>query len=159
MAFTVEDGTIVEEANSFVTVAYADTYHNDRDNTSWTGTDAVKQAALIKATDYIEQKYGSRFIGAPYSSTQSLSWPRSTVITNTDEVPKAVLQAVCELALESFSEALNPTQGKSKKREKVDVIEVEYADYSTDSKKRPAIDGLLAKYVSGGSYSRKTVRV
>lgn len=35
MALTVEDGTVVDGADSYVTVAYSDTYHQQRGNTSW----------------------------------------------------------------------------------------------------------------------------
>lgn len=157
MAFTTEDGTIVAGANSYVTVAYADTYHDDRGNTSWTGTDAVKQAALIKATDYVDQNYD--FNGYIYDEDQALNWPRSIFNADTDEIPDKLQQAVCMLALEALSEDLNPTLGRNVKREKVDVIEVEYQDGASMSKTRPAIYGLLKDYVSGSKYNVKVTRV
>lgn len=157
MAFTTEDGTIVAGANSYVTVAYADTYHDDRGNTAWTGTDAVKQAALIKATDYVDQNYD--FNGYIYDEDQALNWPRSIINADTDEIPDKLKQAVCLLALEALSEDLNPTLGRNVKREKVDVIEVEYQDGASMSKSRPAIYGLLKSYVSGGKYNVKVTRV
>src|SRR5678815_4685019 len=63
MAFTVEDGSGVEDANAYIPIDYADEYFSDRAITTWTGSDAVKQAAIIKATDYIEKVYGTRFLG------------------------------------------------------------------------------------------------
>lgn len=37
-------------------VADADSYHQTRGNTGWTGEDAAKQAALIRASAYIEKE-------------------------------------------------------------------------------------------------------
>ena len=167
MAFAVEDGTIVTGANSFVTVAYADTYHGDRGNTAWTGTDAVKEAALIKATDYIEQVYQSRWVGYLVDSDQPLSWPRTYNIHGSfhvdfdisGDIPDRLKQAVCILALEALSDDLNPVLDRAVKREKVDVIEVEYMDHASERKKRPAIDGLLRAYLRGGTMSVPAVRV
>lgn len=168
MSFTVEDGTVVSGANSYVSVAYADTYHDDRSNASWANINtAQKQSALIKATDYIEQTYELRWIGWRISEIQPLSWPRGfhdpdlydTAYEISGEIPDKIKQAVCLLALESISSDLNPTQGRNVKREKVDVIEVEYQDGAKIGKTRPAIDGLLRRYLSGGSLNARTVRV
>ena len=74
MAFTVEDGSVVTDANAYISVSYADTFHSDRGNTDWTGTDTIKEAAIIKATDYIDQNYD--FIGTLVDVEQSLKWPR-----------------------------------------------------------------------------------
>ena len=158
--FTVEDGSIVTGANSYVTVAYADAYHSDRANTSWTGTDAVKQAALVKATDYINQVYDSLWNGYIVDSDQPLSWPRYDVENvDSDVIPDRLKQAVCLLALESLSADLNPVQARAVKREKVDVVEVEYMDNAMAGKSRPAVSGLLAPYVMGSFYNRPIVRV
>jgi len=163
----VEDGTIVNDANSYVTVSYADSFHNDRANSSWTGTDAVKEAALIKATDYIEQVYEGRWVGYLVDNDQPLSWPRTynvngSVYVDYDisgDIPKRLKQAVCILALESLSGELNPVLDRAVKREKVDVIEVEYMDGASDGKRRPAITGLLRPYLKGSAWNAPAVRV
>ena len=50
MAFIVEDGTGVEDANSYTSVAFADAYFADRNNTTWSGASvADKEFALVKA--------------------------------------------------------------------------------------------------------------
>ncbi len=156
MAFTVEDGTGVDGANSYVTVAEADTYHSDRANAAWTGEDAAKQAALIKATDYIEQNYQGRWLGTEDSTTQPLSFPRTI---DSGVIPDRLKQAVCVLALESLSNELNPVLDRAVKREKVDVIEVEYMDNAKAGKSRPAIDGLLRPFIGGSVYNARSVRV
>lgn len=162
MTFTVEDGSIVDGANSFVSVADADSYHSTRGNASWTGTDAVKEAALVRATDYIQQKYNGAWKGCLVSYSQPLDWPRSG-ITGVDEdaIPQRLKSAVCELALEALSATLNPSleRGGAIKREKIDVIEVEYMDSAIGSTKRPAVDGFLSPYLSGSGINVPVVRV
>jgi len=119
-AFTVEDGTGVAGANSYVDVAYADDYHSGRGNGGWGGTDAQKQAALVKATDHVERVYGPRFIGERGSAAQGLHWPAlsafewptgrpfpNTVATS-DEVPDSLKRAVCEFALRALTVELTP---------------------------------------------------
>lgn len=160
MAFTVETGSIVAGANSYVPVAYADAYHSDRGNAAWTGADAVKEAALIKATDYIEQIYAERWGGGLVLLDQPLSWPRVGFWEpDSTEIPDRLKQAVCILALEALTDDLNPVQDRAVKREKVDVIEVEYMDNAAERKRRPAIDGLLRPYLVGGRFNAKVVRV
>jgi hypothetical protein len=141
MAFVVENGTGSPDANSYVSTAEADSFHADRGNASWTGSDTVKQAALIKATDYLEQTYGMRWMGVPLNDVQALGWPRTTQ----DGIPRALKQAACILALEAITGTeLNPTQGRAIKRDKTDVLETEYMDNAAPGDQRPAIDGLLA---------------
>lgn len=163
MAFTVETGEIVPNANAYVTLVEANDFHTDRGNTGWNGTDAVKQAAIIKATDYIEQTYPEMWLGELVEVTQPLSWPRSGV-ENIDEdvIPERLKQAVCILALEALTTDLNPAlaRGGKVKREKVDVIEVEYMDGASGKTLRPAIQGLLRPLIHFSSkYNIKVVRV
>lgn len=172
MFITQPDGAVVDDANSYVAVAYADTYHADRGATAWAAlTTAQKQAALIKATDYVEQTYYGRWIGYPTEANQPLSWPRSyhdpelyyTDFDIAGTIPEKLKQAVCILALESIGgDELNPVQTQTVKREKVDVIEVEYMpgnEGGRTGKTRPAIDGLLRKLLSGSSLNARVVRV
>lgn len=144
MAFVVEDGTGMPDANSYASVAEADAHHADRGNAGWAGADGVKQAALVKATDYIEQVYGGRWYGQRLNGEQALEWPRTSPYNVPLGVPRAVKQAAYALALEAIAGAdLNPTQGRAVKREKVDVLETEYMDNAAPGSIRPAIDGLL----------------
>ena len=48
-------------ATLYGTLAAADTYHAERGNTTWTGSDADKDAARLRATEYIDQAYRSSF--------------------------------------------------------------------------------------------------
>jgi len=106
MAFVVEDGTGLANANSYASAATADAYFSDRGVSSWTGSSTIKEQALVRATDYIERMFGSRFIGYPFVDTQALSFPR--VIAYETEMPVAVVRACCEYALRALSAKLMP---------------------------------------------------
>lgn len=109
MAFTVEDGSRVADANALCAVAVADAYFAERGITTWTGADLVKQIALINATDHIERRWGSRLKGAKVDADQALCFPR-TGITNVedDEVPRDVQRACAEYALRALAAPLQP---------------------------------------------------
>lgn len=160
--FIVEDGSVVSGANSYLSVADADAYHSDRGNAAWTGTNAVKQSALIRATDYIEQKYAERWQGCRADEDQDLSWPRAGISGIDDDfIPKELKQAVALLALEALSADLNPNldQSSAIKREKTDVLETEYFEAAIGTTSRPAISGLLRRYLNGTGINAKVVRV
>jgi hypothetical protein len=62
----VENGSGVLRANSYVGLAYAQTYLQDRGKNvaPWsTATKAQKEQALIKATDYIDKRFALKFLG------------------------------------------------------------------------------------------------
>ena len=180
MALEVEDGTGKDDAESYISVAGADNYHTLRGNTAWTGADAVKEAALRKATDYMLQVYRLRWKGTRVSGNQSLDWPRNWVERDdytyvkqngtamiggfqyypSDEVPVEVQRACAELALKALSETLAPDIGRRTLREKVDVIEVEYDPNSPQYTLYRAVDNMLAPLLggSGGWAFRKVVR-
>ena len=108
MAFTAEDGTGLADANALCDVTFADAYFEDRRVSAWSGTDAVKEAALIKATDYIESRWGrlarngGRFLGTlQFPAVQALSFPRLGIDAD-DAVPVGVCKAVAEYALSSL---------------------------------------------------------
>lgn len=116
MAFTVEDGTGVANANSYVSLAYADAYFADRANAVWDAiaTDAEKESLLVQATDYVEVLYARRFIGEMALATNPLSWPRINtgdyldVAYADDEIPEPLKKGVCLYALQAKSGPLMP---------------------------------------------------
>lgn len=128
----------------YLSVADADTYHSNLGNTTWTAaTTAAKEAALREATQYIDGAYS--FIGEQITSNV-LAWPRSNVyilkgnfagITyDSSTIPPQVENACAELALEALSNSLSPNEarGGAIKKEKVDVVEVEYMDWAPSGK-------------------------
>lgn len=169
MALITEDGTGLSTAESFASVTFANTYHTNRGNTLWTGADAVKEAALRKATDYIQAKYNARWDGYRMTDTQALDWPRDYVVRASalngtiywpnNSVPNDVAVATCILALKSLSAELMPDVERSTIREKVDVIEVEYDGNAPLEKRFAEVDRLLTKFFkSGGEFVHKVIR-
>ena len=159
MTLIVEDGTGLATAESYVSVADAGTRHTNLGNTAWTGTDAVKEAALRRATQFMLQRYRGRWQGTRINSTQALDWPRSWVVVDgyavdADIVPVDVANACADLALKALSETLNADLERGILREKVGPLETEYDAYSPQAKRYPAIDQALAPYLAGGGMSR-----
>lgn len=131
MAFVLEDGTGLGDANSICDIAFADAYFTDRGVTAWAGTNVVKQAALIQATDYLENRFSNLFIGDKKTTVQALSFPRLN--TGLAEIPVSVKRAVCEYALRVLTgtkllpdpEIHASGQGLERTRRKVGPIENE----------------------------------
>lgn len=136
MALIIEDGTIVAGAQSYVSASDATAYHTARGNTAWTGTDAVKEAALLKAAAYLDGYYRSRWRGVKLDFlVQSLEWPRvnfyqdlkdNVYLNYSTGIPQRLKDAQSELALIALSSELAPSMSTGIKREKVDVLETEY---------------------------------
>lgn len=175
MAIVVEDGTGKSDAESYINVADATTYHAARGNAAWAAlaSDTVREQMLRKATDYMEQAYRLRWAGTRLTSTQALSWPRYDVPQKDapggygpwpayypqDEVPVAVANACAELALRAAADDLAPDVGRLKSRTKVGPIEVEYVAGSPAYTRFRAVDNMLAPFLgSGGGLNMPVVR-
>lgn len=159
MAFVVEDGTGKADSNSYGAVADADAYFTDRQVTDWAGTQQDKEGALIRATDYIEFRFGDRFIGTKKTDQQALSWPRSNAKGYADNVIPMKLQRACfEYALRALDKeplAPDPELDASgmavvTTREKVGPLETEFAKVQSGLgatvqlfRPYPAADALL----------------
>jgi hypothetical protein len=166
--FTVEDGTGKVDSNSYCLVAYADAYFLDRNISTWTGTNTVKQGVLIQATDYIELRFSHLFKGEKKVAEQALSFPR--ISSEFDEMPVALLRACCEYALRAIPSLLLPDpkidptgKGLERVRKRVGPIETETryqyqgaGTIATIIRPYPAADGLLKDliYPSGGRVIR-----
>jgi hypothetical protein len=114
-----EDGTGKVDANSYATVADANAYHDGHLYAmAWTAaTDDQKAVALVMATRLIDAEF--QFNGTRTAANQALQWPRAMCpepdnvhvpisvllpipydYVQYDTVPKAVVQATCEMARE-----------------------------------------------------------
>lgn len=164
----VEDGTGKVDANSYVSVAEADTYFTDRGETGWTGeTTTNKEIALILATDYIEVVFGTQFKGnIEFPDTpQALSFPRLNLYDAdgliVEGVPENLKRAQFEYANRARVSALLPDPtlldgtglDVTTKRTKVGPIETE-TQYLTggfveEIRSYPKADMLLAEYITG----------
>jgi hypothetical protein len=163
MALEVEDGTGKANAESYISVADADLRHTAFGNAAWTGTDAVKEAALRRATAYMEQAYRERWQGVRRHVDQALSWPRWNVCVDsyyldTESVPADVANACADLALRALTGDLNADLAREVVREKVGPLETEYAPHSPQATQFRAVDMALAPYLNGGGVNARLVR-
>lgn len=160
MSLVVEDGTAKANAESYCSVADADTYNAAVGNASWAATvTATKEAALRKATRYIDGTY--TFSGFKQTGEQALQWPRigaerSGWLINEGSVPNQVRDACAELAFQSLTTDLAATgaPGGSVIREKVDVLEVEYTPGGSGLTIFRAAEQLLRDLVLSRSNAR-----
>lgn len=161
MALIVEDGTGLDNAESYLSVADATTYHTKMGNAAaWAavGAEAVQEAMLRRATNYLRSRYYAMWSGEPVAPFQRLDWPRWGVPSRdgynaipSNSVPEDIKAACAELALKAVSGDLLPDISQSVKREKVGPIEVEYDQYSPSSPAYQSIDAMLAPFLLPGS--------
>lgn len=129
------------------TVAAADAYHAARANTAWAGDEVAKQAALLRASVYIDGRYRKLLASGVWQSLfpgvktegrgQAREWPRTGAYDYegnpipADQVPVEVEQATYEAALREIVEpgSLSPdfVSASLVKREKVGPLETEFA--------------------------------
>jgi hypothetical protein len=111
MTLVVEDGTGKADAQSYLSVADANSYLAARGYTLWaTISDVEKESCLIRATDFMES-YSWK--GNRVTTTQALDWPRDNVtayglLTPSNIVPKNIKDACAELAFRAASGPLSP---------------------------------------------------
>jgi hypothetical protein len=134
MALVVEDGTIVAGANSYNSLAELRAYASSRGVTL--GVDSVIEAQSLQAMDYLESL---NYKGTPVEpDVQDLTFPRTGIHLDgrylaADTIPKNLKSAQAQLVIELVNGTTfwsNTTAGAvlpdKVKKEKVDVIEVEY---------------------------------
>lgn len=123
--------------DSYVDEAELDAYAAARDIT----LDGNKSAALITAMDYLAVQ---NWAGEKTDPDQPLDFPRD----GDTVVPTAIKTAQMRLAIMVFQgvNLLAPV-GPAVKREKVDVLEVEYQDGAGATTSYPAVDLLIGPYL------------
>lgn len=173
MAFTPETGVGLAGANSYINVQQFKDHFNDRGKDVSAITDPQIQAAAIKASDYIDKRFGRRFLGLRKQKTQGLEWPRGDAWDLDgyilDGLPAQLVKACAEYALRAHTLGIlapdpalpfttrDATGGAAvvtagqviSKREKVGPIEEEnkFADTSSSSNRvstgSSLVDGLF----------------
>jgi len=163
MTLVVEDGTGLSNSESYISVSDADTYHDKFANDIWNSySPGKKEAALRKATQYIDGKFGQSFPGGRSKDSQALSWPRTcaayedNVTIDEDVVPQEVKNATAELALRSAAGDLESDITKQDRaiRERVDVIEVVYAPGTSTAPSYPSVLTILSRLIGPTNYGR-----
>lgn len=142
MAIIVEDGSIVANANSYVTRANFITYAADRGITIANTT--ASDVFLIKAAEHIDQ-HEDNLKGTRREKTQSMAFPRTGLTIDgwywgSDEIPRNVV--LCQYAfamdLAASIDLLNRPQnpGLAKRSETVvGAVSVEYAIGASQNQK------------------------
>lgn len=156
MALIVEDGTGLSTAESYISVTDADTYvaaFIGADDVYDVATTGEKEIAARQATKYIDGAYAWK--GDIYDADQALEWPRQNVcndrgILPVSPLPVALEQATAEvifLIVTGVTITENVDRSKQTKREKVDVIEVEYESGASQQPSFPNVNRLLSDLV------------
>lgn len=128
MTLIVENGNQIPNANSFVTDAEYQAYAI-RKGLTVADTEWEREIQLFNAIDYITSKE-SCMQGYRVSSTQALLFPRTGVLLHgwvfsSNAIPSELKNAQMEAAASGLALLTNTTNNNAK-REKVDVLEVEY---------------------------------
>ena len=142
--FVYETGEGLPNANSLTSVQDFKDYYSLRNIDISTLTDTQIEGFLVLGTDYIVQKYD--FKGSKLKDTQSLPFPR--VINNETIFPNNVKYATILLAFKSQNGSLLADSQQPVKKEKVDVLEVEYMDGSSSEVIYNDVLGYLKPYLS-----------
>lgn len=109
MTLIVEDGSGLSTAESYLSVSDADSYHTNFGNVVWTGATALKEAALRRATQYLDGYYRYQYRGVRTKQAQTLEWPRYDVVdasgywVPSNALPNALKQATAEAALRELA--------------------------------------------------------
>lgn len=163
MALIIEDGTGVSGANSYISVAEARDFANLR-SLILPSADAEVEVLIIKAFDYLE---ALDFKGEYANPPQSAEFPRKNlyvqgILFSESQIPFKLKQAQCQLAYEATNFELQPTgDGREVTKEKVDVVEVEYAEKGINVA-RPtftSVNGYLKDLVRAGSGHLSSIRI
>ena len=170
VSLIVEDGSCVPDANSYVSLDYADTYLRNTGRADWFNkTEDERKSLLINATAYIDRTYSK--VGwkgmKKYHRNQPLCFPRVELYDKDgDEVldiPEELKQAVREAGfINTTVSSLFDVKDSAGtvKRQKVDVLEVEYysqADSTSGNyvSRFTVLDSLLAGlYKTSKDYRR-----
>lgn len=160
---TVEDGTGLPNADTYISVADADQYHLRYGNEEWDSlSETEKETSLIKASRDIGLLFS--FIGDRlHPETQALEFPR----TRASGVPRAVSEATAEMALISLGfDPSGPLSGdgniKSLEQEVGDLKrKTEYfnASASTEQTQLRRVNLLLKGLLASGSSGSLVMRI
>ncbi len=106
-----DDGGLVVGANAYLSLQSFKDYHALRNNDLGTATDPELEAAIIRATDYLDNRF--HFVGSRLNGrSQSTEWPRRGARDRDGStvrgIPPEVTEACAEYARRAVSAELNP---------------------------------------------------
>lgn len=155
----VEDGNLVEGANSYVSMEEATAYQRRFNRQDWLGlSEDEKKASLIKATQYVDNQFTWK--GRRKYQTQELGFPRVMLLDldgfEVTGIPARLKQAICEAAYYGYQTDLFQTyeseQGIIKRnKERVEGAVEKEVEYFNS--KETAVD-YISKYAALNSLLR-----
>jgi hypothetical protein len=157
MVLIVEDGTMPIGANTYATVWAADTYFANIGDADWAALTTVdKEYALIRGAVFINNQQVYPYNGNQQTLTQSMPYPRTGAAywNSAPQIPDSFIPSdlikanIVAAGLSAQGQLPEPSAGgQETKREKVDVIEVEYF-HSTQGQPQTAGGVIGASVVS-----------
>lgn len=148
MALIVEDGTLVPNANSYISaddfVAWADAR-----GITYPSYPQIEQK-ILRAMDYIESL---AFVGEKHEETQALQWPRDYVFIDgysveSDQIPNEVKVAVYEaIKLEVDGDSKMTASERETVSETIGDISVTYRSTAGMRRQTPAMSKALRKII------------
>ena len=155
----VEDGNLVEGANSYVSMEEATAYQRRFNRQDWLGlSEDEKKASLIKATQYVDNQFTWK--GRRKYQNQELGFPRVMLLDldgfEVTGIPARLKQAICEAAYYGYQTDLFQTyeseQGIIKRnKERVEGAVEKEVEYFNS--KETAVD-YISKYAALNSLLR-----
>jgi hypothetical protein len=170
LALIKETGAGLANANSYANVADGDAYHDGHlYATAWTAaSEDNKAVALVMASRVLDAEY--QFSGTKAKDGQALQWPRMDCRDpNTgdavpeNQVPKAVMEATCELARELLvADRTAAPPGEGQKYYNNGSVQTGYDKTDTRPIIPKLVQTMLAKFgslIKSKSGSVKLIRV
>ncbi len=149
MALIIEDGSIVTNANSYITVQEFLDWMIARGYPCEHAESHVEEH-ILKAMDYIESL---NFMGIKYTKEQPLQFPRDRLFIDgysveANEIPKELKEALYNATKADHDGdlATQPVERQTVK-EKIGDIEVEYKSTSSMRRQTPGLSNALRKLV------------
>lgn len=175
MTLTVEDGSVIPGAESYVTLAAFKTYCDARGVSYAAFTDTQLEQHARKAFDYLLQKYRGQWKGYRKDATQVADWPRSFVylepfvhgavgsypyLVDEDSIPVEVKFAQFELMIRQGEvDSLLPDTGQKEVSVKVGPISVEFDRLSEQNTQYVAVDSILKPYLVTSNQRAASTRI
>lgn len=108
MAFVEEDGSGLTTSNAYCSVAFVTAYLTESGSeTAWSAlaNDTLREQAIVKASRYIDQRFGQLFLSTRRHRDQAMEWPREQIAfpngllwINSNEIPIELKRATAEYA-------------------------------------------------------------
>lgn len=169
LTLIIEDGSGVENANTYISLANAEIYFESRANKAvWSGaSDDDKNIALVDAARQMDMMFD--WFGSRATEDQGLRFPRFSIydpdgwMYDSNEIPSELKDAQCEIALGVLAEdRTDDPDGIGIKRVKAGSVEVEFDSTKVKTTIPPIVLSMLrhlGNYLPGyGSANRRLQR-